>query len=222
MQSAVIPAAGLSSRMGSSKPLLAWGDTTLVERAVRAALQVCGHVIVVLGYEADRVDAVLRTAFPDAVDSSPVDSGAVSSDTTGAVSSDTTAAGGSGRVTLVRNCEYRTGMLSSLRRGAAEVLTEWFYIAPVDMPLITADVYRSVRPNPDADAVFPVWNGRRGHPVLVRSTVLPALFHAGPEVLAMRDVLRDFCCRETPAPSEAVLIDVDTVAEYERLSRNSL
>lgn len=229
MQSAVIPAAGLSSRMGSSKPLLAWGDTTLVERAVRAALQVCGHVIVVLGYEADRVDAVLRTAFPDVVDSGPVASGAVSfgttsavnSGTTGLVSSGTTSAEGPARVTLVRNREYRAGMLSSLRCGAAEVLTEWFYIAPVDMPLITADVYRSVRPNPDADAVFPVWNGRRGHPVLVRSTVLPTLFQAGPEVLAMRDVLREFCCRETPAPSEAVLIDVDTVAEYERLSRNS-
>jgi len=213
VQSAVIPAGGLSSRMGSSKPLLNWGDTTLVERAVRAALEVCGHVIVVLGYEAERVDAVLRASFPGVL----LDTGTAATEGTEA----TAATKATARLDIVRNPEYRDGMLSSLRCGAAKVSTEWFYIAPVDMPLLTADVYRSVQPHPEADAVFPVWNGRRGHPVLVRSTVLPALFRAGPEIVAMRDVLREFRCRESPAPSEAVLIDVDTAAEYERLVRSS-
>ena len=210
MQSALIPAAGLSSRMGSSKPLLRWGDTTLVERAVGAAFEVCLHVIVVVGHEADQVDAVLRASFPDAL-----------RDVAPAGTDHSAGRGQAARVphlSVVRNTEYRNGMLSSLRCGAAQVSTEWFYIAPVDMPLLSADVYRTVQPHPDADAVFPVWNGRRGHPVLVRSTVLPALFRAGPEIGAMRDLLKEFRCRETPAQSEAVLIDVDTASEYKRLS----
>ncbi|TVR91236.1 MAG: nucleotidyltransferase family protein [Spirochaetaceae bacterium] len=212
VQSALIPAAGLSSRMGSSKPLLKWGDTTLVERAVGAAFELCVHVIVVVGHEADQVNAVLRASFPDAL---PIHDVALSGTETSAQPGQTAH---TRQLSVVRNLEYRNGMLSSLRCGAAQVSSEWFYIAPVDMPLLTADVYRAVQPHPDADAVFPVWNGRRGHPVLVRSTVLPALFGAGPEIVAMRDLLTEFRCRETPAPSEAVLIDVDTAAEYKRLS----
>jgi len=210
VQSTLIPAAGLSSRMGSSKPLLPWGETTLVERAVQAAFEVCLHVIVVVGYEADQVEALLRASFANVV----LDTGEV--DTANSAQPDQAAS--AARLSIVRNATYHEGMLSSLRCGAAAVRTEWFYVTPVDMPLVTANEYRNVQPHSDADAVFPVWNGRRGHPVLIRSTVLPALFQAGPEVGAMRDILRQFRCRETQARSEAVLIDVDTAAEYQRVA----
>ncbi|QLA19094.1 DVU_1551 family NTP transferase [Desulfolutivibrio sulfoxidireducens] len=55
---AVIPAAGLSSRLPAFKPLLALGDTTTLGRVVRACRQArVRDIIVVTGYRADEVAA---------------------------------------------------------------------------------------------------------------------------------------------------------------------
>ena len=58
---AVVLAAGTSSRMGHNKMLLELGGEPLVRRAVRAAIAArLDPVIVVLGHEADRVEAALE------------------------------------------------------------------------------------------------------------------------------------------------------------------
>lgn len=58
---ALLLAAGESTRMGVPKPLLPWGDTTLVRYQVEQ-LKAAGatHVIVVVGHEAGAVRAVLE------------------------------------------------------------------------------------------------------------------------------------------------------------------
>ena len=56
MITAILTAAGLSSRMGRPKPLLAWRGSTLVEYQVSALLQGgADEVIAVLGYKAAEV-----------------------------------------------------------------------------------------------------------------------------------------------------------------------
>ncbi|MGL6314842.1 NTP transferase domain-containing protein [Vibrio sp. WXL103] len=51
----IIPAAGLSSRMGKWKLMLAYKNTTLVELSVSNALKVCSRVILVVGHRADEM-----------------------------------------------------------------------------------------------------------------------------------------------------------------------
>ncbi len=54
--SAVLTAAGLSSRMGSPKPLLVWQGKTLVESQIETLLEAgASEVIVVLGHRAEEV-----------------------------------------------------------------------------------------------------------------------------------------------------------------------
>ena len=54
--SAVLTAAGLSSRMGRPKPLLEWRGATLVEYQVRVLLEAgASEVVVVLGHRAEEV-----------------------------------------------------------------------------------------------------------------------------------------------------------------------
>ena len=54
--SAILTAAGESTRMGRPKPLLPWRGATLVERQVEALVDAgASHVVVVLGHEADVV-----------------------------------------------------------------------------------------------------------------------------------------------------------------------
>lgn len=56
----IIPAAGLSSRMGQWKLLLPYNGKTLVEQSVANALQVCSRVILVAGFRADELVALFR------------------------------------------------------------------------------------------------------------------------------------------------------------------
>ncbi len=55
MVDCVIPAAGLSSRMGAWKPILPYRDSTLLDIAIEHALVFCSRVIVVAGYRADEL-----------------------------------------------------------------------------------------------------------------------------------------------------------------------
>jgi molybdenum cofactor cytidylyltransferase len=57
---ALIPAAGLSSRMESWKPLLPYGDGTLIEQAVANALAVCHRVILVTGYRGEELERLFE------------------------------------------------------------------------------------------------------------------------------------------------------------------
>lgn len=60
--SAVLLAAGESTRMGSPKALLPWEGTTLLEYQVQQLLQSrCAEVVVVLGHEAGRLQGLLST-----------------------------------------------------------------------------------------------------------------------------------------------------------------
>ena len=55
--SAILTAAGESTRMGSPKPLLPWKGTTLVEYQIRCLLDAgCAEVVVVLGHAAEIVE----------------------------------------------------------------------------------------------------------------------------------------------------------------------
>ena len=61
MISGIVLAAGRATRFGSTKQLATLGGKPLVQHAVNAAAGGgCGEVIVVLGHDADRVEAALR------------------------------------------------------------------------------------------------------------------------------------------------------------------
>lgn len=55
-----MPAAGASSRMGAWKPLLPWGEGSVVEAAVGAALGACPRVLLVAGFRAEGLEALFR------------------------------------------------------------------------------------------------------------------------------------------------------------------
>jgi molybdenum cofactor cytidylyltransferase len=54
----IVPAAGSSVRMGRWKPVLPFGDSTIVETVVAAALQVCSRVVLVTGFRGSELAAL--------------------------------------------------------------------------------------------------------------------------------------------------------------------
>lgn len=69
---------------------------------------------------------------------------------------------------------------------------DWLMIEPVDMPPSSAAIRKELLAgalrSPDAEAVRPVYEGRRGHPVLVRRRALAPMLHEQPPP-KLRDLL---------------------------------
>jgi len=190
----VIPAAGLSTRMGSHKLLLEFGSRPLLYWAVHHAVLACQRVIVVVGHDADAV----RKVMPHV-----------------------------GALTVVTNPEYEQGMLTSIARGAAEVRTDRFFVAPADMPFLRPALFRTVADSangqteagsPPPAAWFPDYRGRSGHPVLISSSVVPALVSLvaggntrGSRLGSMRGFLADYAKVTVPVDEDGSIIDIDTM-----------
>lgn len=184
---AIILAAGESKRMGSPKMLLPWMGRTIIEQVIENALSsnVSG-VVLVLGAESDGIKSI--TSRYDVVH--------------------------------CYNADYQSGMLSSVRCGLKALPEDCtaVVVMPGDQPMIGADEINRViaaRKRSGKGIVVPVYEGRRGHPLLIdggyREEVMALPEKEGLRALAARypgDVFE----AETDDPS--VLRDIDTRDDY--------
>jgi molybdenum cofactor cytidylyltransferase len=125
---------------------------------------------------------------------------------------------GERRVTSVRNPAWETGMFCSQQRGIARVRSDRFFITPGDMPLVDGAVYRALLAGVAADAVFPVFRGMRGHPVLLSRDAGQAALREDPAAGRMQDIVRRFECREVQWTDGCILRDIDTPDDYQELT----
>ena len=187
----IILAAGYSSRMqGAFKPLLKLGDCTVLEHAIQAHLAAGIHdVRVVVGYRAD--------------------------DVIGAVSHL--------GVRVVTNPDFDKGMFSSIQAGVAtlEPAVKAFFIMPTDIPGVHPATIRSLLDTYDSGScgiLYPVYHGKKGHPPLISSRYIHEILESpGPD--GLRGILKsheeDACT--VVVDDAAVLLDIDTPMDYQRL-----
>jgi molybdenum cofactor cytidylyltransferase len=193
----VVLAAGTSSRMAGRNKLLSEIDgITLIDRAMRAALgSRSSRVVVVTGWQADRVEAALAT-LP-----------------------------ASKPVTVVRNEHYGTGLASSLRCALSRLSDpiDAALVQLADMPWIAAphldrliDAFKPSEPS----IVVPVHGGRRGHPVLWPRRYFPA-FGALSGDIGARELLVRYASEvhSVPFETDAIFRDIDTPDELEQAQR---
>jgi molybdenum cofactor cytidylyltransferase len=181
---AIVLAAGRSSRMGSNKLLVELEGEPLLLRAVDAALASrAAPVIVVTGHEAERVRSALRGR----------------------------------RVTLVHNPNHAAGLSSSVKAGLAALPAEAdaALVCLGDMPRVgTATLDRLIaafNPVEGRTVCVPVWNGKRGNPVLWGRQMFPLISDLAGDVGAKHLIaLHPELVAEVPAADDGVLVDVDT------------
>ncbi len=195
---ALVLAAGASHRAGMANKLLARdaAGRCMVTRSVEAALRSrAASVLVVLGHQAAEVAEAMRDdgLHPDAE-------------------------GQQGRLRLIRAPDHAAGLSASLRCGIALAREGGAPAALVclgDMPLVrTATLDRLIAALGDdvrALAWVPTLRGRRGNPVLWRSTLFDPLLtlsgdRGGRPLLARHDA----GVREVPVDDPGVLEDFDT------------
>jgi molybdenum cofactor cytidylyltransferase len=179
---ALILSAGLSSRMPLFKPLCPIGNEVLIDRVIRT-LQEGGleRIFIVTGYKSERLEEHLKEK----------------------------------EVTLIHNDRYEEGMFSSVQIGISSLPQEvsGALLLPVDYPFIRSQTIASlVRTfqNCSADVIFPVYEGKKGHPPLIRQNIFSAILKDRGEqglrgVLNRTQYIHEY--RETG--DEAILYDMD-------------
>ncbi len=186
--SAILLAAGESKRMGASKLALPWGKGSVLEHALHVLLKSkVMEIIVVLSDRTKDLEGFLRGP----------------------------------RVKLVMNPSYRRGMSTSIRRGirALDTRGDGILIALGDQPFLkpaTVNLLLRAFDRGKRTIVVPVFEGRRGHPVVFDRVYRTELSRLEKDVGA-RSLLGKYPQRvvEVKTRSKGVVKDIDTWRDYQ-------
>ena len=193
--SALVLAAGLSSRMGRLKPLL-----PLDPQGAQTPLGLCvglfraagiDEVVVVTGHRDDEVGSAARAAG----------------------------------ARVVHNPDYARGMYGSVRAGVAglDAATDGFFLLPVDIPLVRTGTVRLLArafAGKPASVLLPVFAGRRGHPPLLGRELIGRIQSSAEPAGGLRTLLDQVEAeqpervREVQVADRFILRDMDTPADY--------
>lgn len=186
----VILAAGSGSRMGKTKQLMPFGKTSLLGQVLQNAGQsALNAIIVVLGHDADKIQDTIELSS----------------------------------TTIVVNPAYAKGQSTSLIAGLEHVPpacdAAMFLLA--DQPLIRPDIINTLihaSQTSNAPIIIPFFHGKRGNPVIIARS----LFHRLKTVSAdtgARVLFNEFktSILKVPLQDDAILVDVDTMDDYEKL-----
>lgn len=186
----IILAAGAGSRMGRTKQLLPFRGQTILESVIDSALASSLHrVIVVLGHEAEVLSA--RIAHRN--------------------------------LTIVHNAEYARGQSSSLKAGlqALTAASDAALFLLGDQPLITPatiDQLLAAYATTPSPIVLPVFEGRRGNPVLFDRETFATMATID-EDCGARSLFSQYAERllKVPVADPSIHFDIDTEDDYRRL-----
>lgn len=116
-------------------------------------------------------------------------------------------------IKLCYNDNYRSGMFSSVRCGAAALSGGRFFVVPGDMPAIDSRIYAQLWQQHSTRCLLPSCAGRNGHPVLLPAAMLPKIM-AAPEQSTLRTLIQTHGAISVPVDCRAVHWDLDTPAQY--------
>jgi molybdenum cofactor cytidylyltransferase len=193
MIAAIVPAAGMSTRMGRNKLLLAFEGKALIAQAVDTLLESeVDEIIVVLGHEADKVKEKLRGKQVTFVENSNYRQGMGTS--------------------------IRAG-LGAVSSGATAIM---IYLADQPL-LEPEDVNRLIGAFAEAreqgkSIVVPFFHGQRGNPVILDSSYKEAILEVVGEVGCKRVIKRNpDKVLVVEMETDHVVRDVDRIEDYEGL-----
>ncbi len=122
-------------------------------------------------------------------------------------------------VDLVYNERHPEGMFSSVKAGLHQVNldADWVFIHPADHPLVRPRTLQLLLESRGA-VVVPTYRGRKGHPLLLRGSLVPAVL-AWPDHETLRTFVRSSPLTLVETGDPAVVLDLDHPEDYERLKQ---
>ena len=183
----IILSAGESKRMGTAKQLLPWGKTIILQQVIdNATASNLAQIILVLGCRAGEIANQITL---------------------------------SSKTRIVINNDYQEGMSSSVKCGVKNALAgaEAYMLLLGDQPFIGPAIINRVlyeNQNRQHGIVIPVYNGKRGHPVIFDAKYKD-------ELLAIADLGAKAVVNNHPEgilevhlDAPEILTDIDTPQDY--------
>jgi len=116
------------------------------------------------------------------------------------------------KVEVVFNKEFEKGMFSSVKIGISQIKTEKFFLLPGDIPFVGQDVFKKLL-SQKGDIIIPVFKGRKGHPVLINSSLIDEILEE-PENSNLKLFINKKGFTTVAVQDKAILIDIDTEEDY--------
>ncbi|MFW6025427.1 MAG: nucleotidyltransferase family protein, partial [Candidatus Woesearchaeota archaeon] len=145
---AILLAAGKGSRMGVEKQLLNWKDSSLLKESIENLIEVnkVDEIRVVLGYKAQKIKNNI-----DGFENK--------------------------KIKFLINKDYENGMHTTIKKGLENINEKinHILISLGDQPFIDKNLYEQVIDkylSVDKDILVPTYEGKRGHPVLIKKELL--------------------------------------------------
>ncbi|MGA7161587.1 MAG: nucleotidyltransferase family protein [Bacteroidota bacterium] len=208
---AVILAAGYSSRMKLWKPEILLNKIPLIIRVIVSAAHVCEQIIVVGGYQFEKLKALVRD-----------DENLGKSE--------------KNKIVFVENVDVNAGMFSSVKIGVKQVHSsiDGIFVVPGDMPFVRAETYKKLADTFEKKSIIDVFmpgifidSGgetkekrlKKGHPILIRRPALSAVLQEKDDSI-LRNVLQKYSSEVCLVEDRGICIDIDDesdLAKYGRL-----
>jgi molybdenum cofactor cytidylyltransferase len=188
--SGIILAAGSSSRMGKTKQLMQFGNTSILGRVISSARKSFLHeIIVVLGHDAEKIKQKVDLSHTQTVINSEYLKGQSTS--------------------LIKGIEN-----ISPQCGSAMFLLADQPLVTADIINSLIETFK----NSDAPIVIPYFKEKRGNPVIIGRPLFHRLKSLSADTGA-RVLFKEYknsILRKT-IDDEAILVDVDTIDDYQKL-----
>lgn len=185
--SAILLAAGFSSRMGELKALLPWKGKTLIEYQIEQLLEVgLAEIFVVLGYRAEELQK--RISAYDVI--------------------------------TVLNENYPSGKSTSIQKGVSCVADDidGILVSAVDQPVSSETLRTLIRAfhQTKRKVLIPVYQEKRGHPVLFSVSVKRDLMKVNEESKGLRNVIQKYhdAIEHIPVNEPHVLLNLNNLDDY--------
>ena len=118
------------------------------------------------------------------------------------------------RTKLIYNPDYLNGMFSSVKKGLIHVKEDRFFLIPGDYPAISKKTYEKML-QVNEDIVIPTHNGKRGHPLLMKTYLIDELLK-GISCNTLRDFVHKKGFTSIDVGDPGILMDIDTMEDYGR------
>lgn len=178
--------------MGRSKQLLPFANKTILEAVIdHITHSVVDEILVVLGSNREKIEAVIED-LP---------------------------------VKRVYNPHFKEGMLSSVQKGfnslPEEAETVLVFLG--DQPMIPSSVIDQIvraYQSTEKGIIIPVYDQRRGHPVLISTKYREEVAHLNPQV-GLRELIHNHPddILEVDLDSSSILEDIDTPEDYNNFKK---
>lgn len=196
---AILLSAGKSIRMGETKALLPWGNSTLLEHQVETLQSVgLSPIVVVIGHQSDKLEALVDNRAgvecvynPDYV---------------------------LGKATSVR------AGINTLRRlqdvSSAPLSPEAILVLGVDQPRSSKTICRVIHGHGDGTCLItiPTYRGKGGHPVILSSSLMDEMLGVSEGTLGLKGLVHrhELRTQRVEIGSPEVLLDLNTPADYRK------